>query len=98
MNELLALTLSLRDIPLPFTGEGQQDQSMPYPHYMIGVARRLREKPAPAEELLWMPLRNRRLGGLKFVRQHPFNRYVVDFCCAELKLVIKIEGGCPSIA
>ena len=66
---------------------------MPYPDYIIGIARRLRKNSTPAEELLWKHLRNRRLGGLKFVRQHPFNRYVVDFYCAELKLVVEIEGG-----
>lgn len=66
---------------------------MPYPNYIIEVARRLRRNSTPAEELLWQHLRSRRLSGLKFVRQHPFNRYVVDFYCAELKLVVEIEGG-----
>jgi very-short-patch-repair endonuclease len=66
---------------------------MPYPHYIIGVARKLRKNSTPAEEWLWKHLRNRKLGGLKFDRQHPFNRYIVDFYCAELKLVIEIEGG-----
>ena len=66
---------------------------MPYPHYIIDVARKLRRNATPAEELLWKHLRNRRLHGLKFVRQHPFNRYIVDFYCAELKLIIEIEGG-----
>ena len=66
---------------------------MPYPHYIIDVARKLRRNATPAEELLWKQLRNRRLHGLKFVRQHSFNRYVVDFHCAELNLVVEVEGG-----
>lgn len=66
---------------------------MPYPDHIVGVARKLRKEPTPAEQLLWSCLRNRKLAGLKFARQHPFNRYVVDFYCAELKLVVEIEGG-----
>jgi very-short-patch-repair endonuclease len=66
---------------------------MPYPHHIIEVARKLRKNATPAERLLWQHLRNRKLGGLKFVRQHPFGRYVADFYCAELKLVVEIEGG-----
>jgi very-short-patch-repair endonuclease len=66
---------------------------MPYPHHIIDVARKLRKSATPAERLLWQYLRNRKLGGLKFGRQHPFGRYVADFYCAELKLIVEIEGG-----
>ncbi len=66
--------------------------TMPYPHHIIEVARKLRKNATPAERLLWEHLRNRKLGGLKFGRQHPFGRYVADFYCAELKLVLEIEG------
>ncbi|MBM4162656.1 MAG: DUF559 domain-containing protein [Ignavibacteria bacterium] len=52
---------------------------MPYPHHIIEVARKLRKNATPAERLLWEHLRNRKLGGLKFGRQHPFGRYVADF-------------------
>lgn len=66
---------------------------MSYPHYIIDVARQLRKSPTPAEKVLWEKLRNRKLGGLKFVRQHPFGRYVADFYCAELKFIIELEGS-----
>jgi very-short-patch-repair endonuclease len=66
---------------------------MPYPHHIIDVTRKLRKNATPAERLLWQHLRNRKLGGLKFGRQHPFGRYVADFYCAELKLIVEIEGG-----
>jgi very-short-patch-repair endonuclease len=71
----------------------ERKNTVPYPHYIIDIARRLRKNPTPAEALLWEHLRNRRLGGLKFVRQHPFGNYVADFYCAELKLVVETEGG-----
>lgn len=37
-------------------------------------------------------LRARQLCGLKFVRQKPIDVYIVDFYCAELRLVIEIDG------
>ncbi|MBI3408290.1 MAG: endonuclease domain-containing protein [Planctomycetes bacterium] len=46
----------------------------------------------PAEALLWRELRNRRLGGFKFRRQHPVGAYVADFACVECKLVVELDG------
>ncbi len=37
---------------------------------------------------LWRHLRDRQLGGFKFRRQLAVGRYVVDFCCAEAKLIV----------
>ncbi len=65
---------------------------MVYPHHIIDVARKLRQMQTPTEKLLWERLRNRKLDGLKFSRQHPFGRFVADFYCAELKLIIECEG------
>lgn len=31
--------------------------------------------------------------GLKFKRQQPIGKYVVDFVCLEKKLIIEIDGG-----
>jgi very-short-patch-repair endonuclease len=44
------------------------------------------------EAYLWQALR-RRPGGLKFRRQHPFERYTADFYCAAVKLVVEIDGA-----
>jgi very-short-patch-repair endonuclease len=38
-------------------------------------------------------LRDRRLGGFKFVRQDSVGRYVADFCCREEKLIVEVDGG-----
>lgn len=43
--------------------------------------------------LLWQVLRNRRLCGLKFRRQHSIGSYIVDFACIEQHLVVEIDGG-----
>jgi very-short-patch-repair endonuclease len=46
-----------------------------------------------AETLLWQRLKNRKLNGLKFRRQHPLHLYIADFYCHEKRLVIEIDGG-----
>jgi very-short-patch-repair endonuclease len=37
-------------------------------------------------------LRDRRLGGFKFRRQQPLGRYTADFYCAEVKLIVELDG------
>jgi very-short-patch-repair endonuclease len=59
----------------------------------VGIAKRLRRNQTDAERVLWFQLRGRRLQGLKFKRQVPIDRYVVDFCCAEARLIIELDGG-----
>ena len=56
------------------------------------MARAHRKNPTPAEAKAWQVLRNRRLFGLKFRRQHPIAGFLVDFCCEELKVVVEIDG------
>ena len=53
----------------------------------------LRQRSTETENLLWEKLRNRQLLGRKIRRQVPIGAYVVDFYCAEEKLVIEIDGG-----
>ena len=59
--------------------------------YQFG--RELRKVGTLAEKLLWAQLRNRKLNGLKFRRQHPVDKFVVDFYCHEKKLAIELDGG-----
>lgn len=54
-------------------------------------ARELRHPQTPAEATLWQHLRNRNLG-YKFRRQHPVETFIIDFCCAQAKLLIEIDG------
>ena len=56
-------------------------------------ARELRQNQTPAEELLWKLLRNRRLLGFKFRRQHQYGDYIADFYCHEAQLVIECDGA-----
>jgi very-short-patch-repair endonuclease len=59
----------------------------------IPAARNLRLTQTETEALLWQELRNRRLGGLKFRRQHAIGRYVLDFYCDDARLALEIDGG-----
>ena len=45
-----------------------------------------------AEVLLWARLKGRQLGGLKFRRQYSIGKYVVDFYCASVQLVVEVDG------
>jgi very-short-patch-repair endonuclease len=66
------------------------------------VARELRQNMTRAEKILWNELRNRKLDGLKFLRQHPViydsnsvpvKFYVLDFYCDSQRTAIELEGS-----
>jgi very-short-patch-repair endonuclease len=59
----------------------------------VVLARQLRRDQTEAEKVLWRHLRAHRLEGLKIVRQRPIDRYIVDFYCHTLRLVIEVEGS-----
>ncbi|MCX6646761.1 MAG: endonuclease domain-containing protein [bacterium] len=56
------------------------------------LARKNRSNPTTTESILWEALRGKRLKGLKFRRQHPIGRYIVDFYCPSERLIIEIDG------
>jgi very-short-patch-repair endonuclease len=55
-------------------------------------ARGMRRAPTDAEAYLWDALRNRQVEGARFKRQQPIDRFIVDFYCAEARLVIEVDG------
>jgi very-short-patch-repair endonuclease len=64
------------------------------------IVRNLRKNQTGSENILWQRIRNRKINGLKFVRQYPLlldiaeqkKLFVVDFYCNERKLAIEIDG------
>ena len=64
---------------------------MPASNHAYKTARRLRRNMSLPEVLLWQILR-RQPGHIKFRRQHPIGRYVLDFYVLELRLAIEIDG------
>jgi very-short-patch-repair endonuclease len=59
----------------------------------LRLAGDLRHNMTRAEKLLWGQLRNRKMNGFRFRRQHPINEFIVDFFCYEAKLVIELDGN-----
>lgn len=57
------------------------------------LAKRLRKSSTDAERCLWKYVKNKKLSGLKFRRQAPIGKYIVDFVCFEKKIIIEIDGG-----
>lgn len=53
--------------------------------------RYLRHEETKAEKILWKELRNRKLN-VKFRRQHPVDRFILDFYAPEIKLGIELDG------
>ncbi|MGX6648359.1 endonuclease domain-containing protein [Maricaulaceae bacterium MS644] len=58
----------------------------------IAKARRLRRDATRSERIVWAALRQRP-GGLKFRRQHPVGRFIADFACPEVWLIIELDGS-----
>jgi very-short-patch-repair endonuclease len=54
-------------------------------------ARYLRHEETKAEKILWKEIRNRKLG-VKFRRQHPVDKFILDFYAPEIKLGIELDG------
>jgi len=72
-------------------------------HYMTPTefARLLRKNLTPEERIMWGLLRDRRMMGYKFLRQHPmkvwetngrYHFYYADYYCSAKKLVVEIDG------
>jgi very-short-patch-repair endonuclease len=56
------------------------------------LARQMRTEPTLAEKQLWQRLKSKQLLGFKFRRQQVIDRFIVDFYCQEVKLVIEVDG------
>ena len=65
---------------------------IPYQPKLKEFARRLRNKSTKSEIRLWKYLKGTQRLGFDFHRQKPIDRYIADFYCCELKLVIELDG------
>jgi len=60
---------------------------------VLDNAKKLRSNMTDAEKILWEILRAKRFYGLKFRRQVPIGKYIVDFVCFSENLVVELDGG-----
>ncbi len=57
----------------------------------------LRNNMTDAEKILWNFLSGSKVMGLRFKSQHPIDRFIADFYCHALKIVIEVDGGIHSL-
>ena len=53
----------------------------------------LRSNMTSAEACLWLTLKGRGAGGMKFRRQQGIGPYILDFYCPERKLCVELDGS-----
>ncbi|MGN0031681.1 MAG: endonuclease domain-containing protein [Candidatus Gastranaerophilaceae bacterium] len=56
-------------------------------------AKTLRSNQTDCENIIWQNLRAKRLNNIKFRRQVPIGKYIVDFVNLDKKLVIELDGS-----
>lgn len=86
--------------PLTPLRHGRRGDILPhhYPKYKVEQivqyenARINRSNSTEAEAKLWELLCNSKTGH-KFRRQHPIEKFIVDFVCLEMGLIIEVDGG-----
>lgn len=66
---------------------------LPYNRILKPRARNLRRAMTDAEQLLWLRLRRKQIGGVQFYRQKPIGNYIVDFYAPRAKIVIEVDGS-----
>lgn len=66
---------------------------LPYNRNLKEFSRQLRNKSTLSEVILWQKLRAGQVNDYQFNRQKPLGRYIVDFYCKKLSLVIEVDGS-----
>ena len=69
-----------------------QGEDMGYDKQLIQLSKKLRNNSTKEEIILWQSLKQKQLG-VKFRRQQPIGKYIVDFVCFEKKIIIELDGG-----
>jgi very-short-patch-repair endonuclease len=59
----------------------------------VKLSRQLRKDQTPWEKKLWMYLKGRKFYGFKFRRQAVIEKYIYDFCCFKIKLIVELDGS-----
>jgi very-short-patch-repair endonuclease len=55
--------------------------------------RELRHRLTSAEAILWLNLKESKVDGKKFRRQHSIGPYIADFYCPECRVVVELDGA-----
>ena len=96
MGELIGLT------PMPplHGGEGEKPtrpqgviRNQKINPKKLELARQFRKNPTESEDVVWQMIRNRQIKNLKWRRQQVIDGFIADFYCAELNVVLEIDGS-----
>ena len=63
-----------------------------YSRELLLVSKQLRKSQTEVEEIVWKNLKSKKLNGLKFRRQVPYDTFVLDFLCPSKKVILEIDG------
>jgi very-short-patch-repair endonuclease len=74
-------------------GNRMETPYLPYNKNLKQRSRNLRNKSTLGEILLWKRLRGRQMRGIQFNRQKPLGKFIADFYCKPLNLVIEVDGS-----
>jgi very-short-patch-repair endonuclease len=69
-----------------------KNRYIPYNKNLKQFSRDLRNNSTLSEVLLWMKIKGKQIKGYQFLRQKPLDRYIADFYCQKLRLVIEVDG------
>jgi very-short-patch-repair endonuclease len=69
-----------------------KNKIIPYQPYLKEFAKKLRKNSTLSEVLIWQKIKQKSYG-VQFHRQVPMLKYIVDFYCHEIQLVIEIDGS-----
>jgi very-short-patch-repair endonuclease len=69
-----------------------KNRFLPYNKNLKQFSRDLRNNSTLSEILLWMKIKNKQMRGYQFLRQKPLDRYIADFYCQKLCLVLEVDG------
>ncbi|MEZ5343935.1 MAG: endonuclease domain-containing protein [Pyrinomonadaceae bacterium] len=61
--------------------------------YLKKYRQKLRNNLTPAEATLWRYIKDKKLDGRKFRRQHSIGKFILDFYCPSEKLAIELDGN-----
>ena len=64
-----------------------------YRDSLTWAAKNNRKNETESERILWNKLLRKKYLGYKFTRQKPINRFIADFYCSELSLIIEVDGN-----
>ena len=82
--------------PAPLHGVERGAAKVPkysvYTPVQYELAKQMRKEHTEAEGVLWDLIRDSKLG-VKFRRQHPIDKYIVDFICLQERIIVEADGG-----